>query len=97
MCVLHRCDTPTCVNPDHLFLGTRTDNNADKEQKGRTRGKWGIHKPVAGTAHPRAKLTEAQVLAIRADTRLRREIAKEYNIIVSHVDSIRHRQSWKHI
>lgn len=36
MCVLHRCDTPLCVNPDHLFLGTIQDNNADRQAKNRT-------------------------------------------------------------
>lgn len=35
VCVLHRCDNPPCCNPDHLFLGTRLDNNADKTRKGR--------------------------------------------------------------
>lgn len=35
LCVLHRCDVGECVNPSHLFLGTRTENNADKVRKGR--------------------------------------------------------------
>ena len=38
MCVLHRCDRPACVNPEHLFLGTRKDNAHDMLSKGRARG-----------------------------------------------------------
>lgn len=39
LCALHRCDNPPCGNPDHLFVGTRTDNNRDKMLKGRGRGR----------------------------------------------------------
>ena len=34
--MLHHCDTPTCCNPDHLFLGTIADNNRDRARKGRS-------------------------------------------------------------
>lgn len=43
LCVLHKCDTPTCVNPDHLFLGSRTDNNADCIRKGRNNNQRKTH------------------------------------------------------
>lgn len=48
LCVLHRCDNPSCINVDHLFLGTQRDNNQDRIRKGRT-----LH----GREHPNSKKT----------------------------------------
>ena len=53
--VLHTCDTPACINPDHLFVGTHTDNARDRRRKGR--GPIGVRN--------NAKLTESEVRAIR--------------------------------
>lgn len=43
--VLHRCDNPPCVRPNHLFLGTKADNNQDMASKGRNRGQLVTHCP----------------------------------------------------
>ena len=71
VCVLHRCDTPACIRPDHLFLGTRADNNRDRDQKGRTAdgNKTGLRvNPIdrAREHNGRAKLCQGSVRQIRA-------------------------------
>lgn len=60
LCVLHHCDNPPCVNPDHLWLGTRADNNADMIAKGRA-----VHDGLLGEQNGQSKLNEAQVREIR--------------------------------
>jgi hypothetical protein len=45
LCVLHKCDTPACCNPDHLFLGTQKDNSVDMANKGRGANQKKTHCP----------------------------------------------------
>ncbi len=65
--VLHSCDNPPCVNPDHLFLGTHSDNLADAAEKGRMHG-------------GRAKLTNEQVLEIRTSDLSLRKLAAKFGV-----------------
>lgn len=84
-CVLHECDNPLCVRPEHLFLGTRTDNNEDKMNKGRHRG-------LPREKNPNARLTETEVAEIRrlhaTTSLLQREIAEQFGISQTHVSEI---------
>jgi hypothetical protein len=89
-CCLHRCDTPICVNPDHLTLGTHKDNMLDMVAKGRGAN-------VAGSSNPRAKLSEAQVVQIRGDKRISRLIAADYGVSVALIIQIRSRRIWRNV
>lgn len=86
--VCHKCDTKTCVNPDHLFLGTHTQNMRDMRKKGRA--------PI-GERHGGAKLTEGQVLLIRKDPRALIPIAAEYGVSEASIHNIKHFKTWAHI
>lgn len=88
MCVCHHCDNPSCVNPKHLFLGTRKDNMKDCANKGRIRCPRGEH-------HPRAKLTAADVVEIRTSTVSSRTLAPEYGITSAAIRNIRRGIVWK--
>ena len=88
--ILHHCDNPPCINPSHLFLGTKRDNSDDKVRKGRHRGAPGIR-------NRKNKLTETQVLSIREDTRQTMFIATDYGIAKSLVRKIKRRSLWKHL
>ena len=90
MLVCHKCDTPACVNPEHLFLGTDSDNMNDKISKGR-------HRAAFGEDAGRAILTEAQVRAILIDPRPHTAIAADYGVKGATIGSIKQRVSWSHI
>jgi len=95
--VLHKCDNPPCVNPDHLFLGTPLDNVNDMLKKGR--GKHYRLPPISrpGEKHPFAKLTDAKVRLIRADTRPDAEIAADYGVSRTVIWEVQARRTWRHI
>ncbi len=96
-CVCHRCDNPSCVRPDHLFIGPFRDNRDDCVQKRRHWYGERMSVVIRGEGHPKHRLTEQQVLAIRADRRKQRVIAEEYGISEVHVSGIKTRRCWKHI
>jgi hypothetical protein len=86
--VRHLCHNKTCVNPEHLAIGTHADNSQDDVDADRQ---------LKGTQIATSKLTEQQVLAIRADTRSSGKIAKDYGIHKTSVLNIKKRVYWKHI
>jgi hypothetical protein len=92
--VLHRCDTPACVNPDHLFLGTDADNNADKIAKGRNKP------PSFSSKDGEIVLDEAAVKVIRSEYApgvYYHEIATRYGVSPTTISRIINRQTWRHV
>lgn len=86
--VLHKCDTPACINPDHLFLGTAADNTADCNAKMRH---------VFGERVNTAKLPESIVRQIYAAEGGYREIGERFGVSAQYVWSVKHRWTWKHL
>lgn len=66
--ILHRCDTPSCVNPDHLSVGTRKENMQDAARKGRIRGRGGYSRVSPRKAYLMAQ--SADRIGVRATSRL---------------------------
>lgn len=98
MHVCHRCDVRCCVNPDHLFLGTQSDNMSDAAQKGRLRHKAGrSYAGIQGERHPAAKLTETDVIEIRGSDRPGREIARRFGVAPMTVRRIRLGLTWQRV
>ena len=93
MVVRHRCDTPACVNPKHLDIGTQADNMADSVAKGR-HGSQASPMLRHGQNNGMAKLTEAEVIAIRSDPRPIRALAKLYGVGKSSISNIKSGKTW---
>jgi hypothetical protein len=90
LCVCHRCDNPSCVNPNHLWAGTNLDNIRDRSGKHRT------HRPL-GQTHPMVKLTENQVREILDSTETHTKVAARFGITFQTVSRIRRKELWKHL
>lgn len=78
--VRHRCDNPQCVNPSHLVQGTQADNVRDAVRRDRI---------TRGERHGAARLSDADVAAIRGDPRTQTTIAKSYEVSQAQVSRIK--------
>lgn len=93
MSVLHRCDVPRCVRPDHLFLGTQKDNVHDSMLKKRRASK-------AGSLHHMAKLKESDVVCIKREAengKSHSEIALQYGVNRTAITRILNGTRWPHM
>lgn len=93
-CVLHKCDVRECVNPNHLFLGTKVDNIRDMIHKGRDN-------KAIGEQNGFSKLNESQIKKIRKSYKNGNssyaKLAKGFDISASTVGHIVNKQNWKHV
>jgi hypothetical protein len=93
--VMHECDNPKCVNPDHLFLGTHAQNMADMKNKNRAGRNW-----RKGSQCAHAKLDEEQVKKIIHEIKLGRahiNLAHEFGVSRTAITAIATGRNWKHI
>jgi hypothetical protein len=88
--VLHACDNPSCINPDHLSVGTVKENMAQRDSRGRGHDMRGEQ---IGTS----KLTAEQVLEIKASDLSVKELSEKYGVHATNIWLIRTGKSWKHL
>jgi hypothetical protein len=86
--VLHRCNNRKCVNVEHLYLGTHDDNMADMTNAGRQ---------SRGTHRPNAKLTEDEILEIRASNEKQQVLADRYGIKQPNISMVKANKIWRHV
>jgi len=93
MLCCHKCDTPRCVNPAHLFPGTDADNKADKKAKKRARC-------LCGEDNKLSRVTEDQVKDIRiarANGVRLIDLSSKFNVSVSTISKIARMTAWRHV
>lgn len=86
--VCHKCDTPACVNPTHLFAGTHAENMADKKEKGRQ---------ARGADISASGLSDDQVRQIYASSQTIKEICRRFGLGRGTVQSIKSGRTWQHV
>lgn len=86
----HSCDTPGCINPDHLWPGSISDNNKDAAEKKRSRGAQGLN-------NGQSTLTREQVLAIRTSDMTDRAMANFYGVAINTIWKARTGRSYQNI
>lgn len=92
--VCHHCDNPSCVNPDHLYLGTPQDNMTDKVERGR-------HRVPVGERHGNARLTNETVIEMRQlyanGGHTHKSLAEMFGVSTSAAQCVIERKTWKHV
>jgi hypothetical protein len=93
--VLHKCDNPPCVNPEHLFLGTHTDNMRDMIRKGRR----AVSPSMRGESNPNSKLSAEDVFQIRHSLMFGVKgtvLSSRYGVSNAHISAIKKHKTWKY-
>ena len=98
MQVCHSCDVPCCVNPNHLFIGSASENMQDAARKGRMNWRAGEKRnlPVGESSH-QTTLKNSDVISIRASDETGPVLARRYGVSVNTISRIRRRLVWRHL
>lgn len=87
-CVLHKCDNRLCINPSHLFAGSKGDNNRDRAEKGRS---------SQGESCHLSKLTEELAREIHDAVGTYRGLGRKYGLNKGTIKQIKTEVTWKHL